>query len=166
MNKISPKRRLFFRALAMFAVLSLEFGATAVNLARIQLISSEQYKQQAEENQLHDTEISAERGIIYDTNGTVLAKSASVWKIYIRPSKIENEDFKNDLCRKLSEITGVALEDIKDKADKNKYAYLVVKRQVEFEEKEKVAELLTQCYTYSVLEDKGNGVVQNTKKNI
>lgn len=167
MNKLSPKKRLFYRALTVFLMLSVGiFGITGVNLARIQLIDSEQYKEQAEQNQLHDTEIAAERGIIYDTNMTVLAKSASVWKIYIKPNNIENEDFKNDVCRKLSEITGVELDDIKDKADKNQYAYLVVKRQVEFEEKEKVAELLTKYYTYTVHEEKSDGSVEAVDKKI
>lgn len=167
MNKLSPKRRLFYRALTVFLLLSVGvFGLTGINLARIQLIDSEQYKQQAEKNQLHDTEISAERGIIYDTNMTVLAKSASVWKIYIRPNKITNEDFKNDVCRRLSELTGVELESIKDKADKNQYAYLVVKRQIEFEEKEKVAEFLNQYYSYTVLEEQDNGMLENVEKKI
>lgn len=147
-------------------MLILIFGVTGVNLARIQLVDSEQYKQQAEANQLHDTEISAERGIIYDTNMTVLAKSASVWKVYIRPNQIENEDFKNDLCRKLSEITGVDLESIKDKADKNHYSYLVVKRQVEYEEKEKIAELLTKAYEYTVHEESSDGTVKSSTKKI
>lgn len=167
MNKISPRRKLFLRALAVFLILSLGvFGSSAVNLARIQLVDSEQYKEQAEKNQLHDTEISAERGIVYDSNGTVLAKSASVWKVYIKPSEIENEDFKNDLCRKLSEITGVELESIKEKADKSQYAYLVVKRQIELEEKEKISELLTQYYAYSVLEENDNGTIENVQKRI
>ncbi|MBQ8014856.1 MAG: hypothetical protein IJ264_01565, partial [Clostridia bacterium] len=69
MNKMSPRRKLFFRALTVFVLLAVGiFGITSVNLARIQLIDSEQYKEQAEKNQLHDTEISAERGIIYDAN--------------------------------------------------------------------------------------------------
>ena len=166
MKKVSPKRKLFLRAATVFLLLSvLVFGSSAANLVRIQLVDSEQYKEQAEKNQLHDTEISAERGIIYDANGTVLAKSASVWKVYIKPAKIENEDFKNDLCRKLSEITGVELETIKEKADKSKYAYLVIKRQIEFEEKEKIAELLTQYYEYHVIGDNG-GELTGTKKRI
>lgn len=142
------------------------FGLTGINLARIQLVESEQYKEQAESNQLHDTEIAAERGIIYDTNMTVLAKSASVWKVYIKPSEIESEDFKNDLCRKLSDITGVELESIKDKADKNHYSYLVVKRQIEYEEKEKVAELLNQAYEYTVHEEQSDGTVKSVTKKI
>ena len=163
MKKVSPKRKLFLRAATVFLLLSvLVFGSSAANLVRIQLVDSEQYKEQAEKNQLHDTEISAERGIIYDANGTVLAKSASVWKVYIKPAKIENEDFKNDLCRKLSEITGVELETIKEKANKSKYAYLVIKRQIEFEEKEKIAELLTQYYEYHVIGENG-GELTGTK---
>lgn len=165
-KKTTPKRKLYNRARFVFVMLLLVFLVTAFNLAKIQLIDSESYKLKAEENQLHDTEISAERGIIYDSNGTVLAKSASVWKIYIRPNRIEDENFKNDLCRKLSEITGVELEDIKEKADKNKYAYLVIKRQVEFEEKEKLAELLNQYYAYSVIEENSDGTLENVEKRI
>ncbi len=169
MVKMSPRRKLFIRAFIVFVLLvGLVFGSTVVNLARIQLFDSEQYKQQAEKNQLHDTEISAARGIIYDANGTVLAKSASVWKIYIKPNEIaefENEDFKNDLCRKLSAIIGVDFDDIKEKANKSKYAYLILKRQVEFEEKERVAEFLSQYYSYFVTTENDKGeLVQNEKK--
>ncbi len=164
---MSPRRILFIRAFVVFAVLvGLVFGSTAINLARIQLVDSEQYKQQAEKNQLHDTEISAERGIIYDANGTVLAKSASVWKVYIKPSEIENEDFKNDLCRKLSAIIGIDFDDIKEKANRNQYAYLVLKRQVELEEKEKVAEFLTQYYSYTVTTENKKGELVTSEKKI
>ncbi len=157
---------MLFRALVVFVVLSLVFAATAVNLVRIQIIDSEQYKLQAEENQLHDTEIAAQRGVIYDTNGTVLAKSASVWKLYIRPNRIDDENFKNDLCRQVSEITGVELEDIKEKADKNKYAYLVIKRQIEFEEKERLTDLLGKYYKYSVIEEDKDGNLKSVDKKI
>ena len=153
--------------MAVFLLLSVGiFGVTSVNLARIQLVDSEQYKEQAEKNQLHDTEVSAERGIIYDANGTVLAKSASVWKVYIRPNRIDNEDFKNDLCRKLSEITGIEIESIKDKADKSGYAYLVVKRQIELEEKKAITDLLEKCYTCIVLEENEDGTLKNVEKDI
>ena len=166
---MSPRRKLFIRAFVVFVLLvGIVFGSTVINLARIQLFDSEQYKQQAEKNQLHDTELSAARGLIYDANGTVLAKSASVWKIYIKPNEIaefENEDFKNDLCRKLSAIIGVDFDDIKEKANKSKYAYLILKRQVEFEEKEKVAEFLSQYYSYFVTTENDKGeLVQNEKK--
>ena len=158
---------MFIRALIVFVLLTaLVFGSTTVNLARIQLVDSDMYKRQAEKNQLHDTEISAERGIIYDANGTVLAKSASVWKVYIKPCEIENDGFKSDLCRKLSEIIGVDVESIKAKADKSEYAYLVVKRQIEFDEKEAVAEFMAKYYTYTVSEENDDGELVTTEKKI
>ena len=166
-SKVSPKKRLFYRALAVFLLLSVGiFGVTGINLARIQLIDSEQYKEKAEQNQLHDTEIAAERGLIYDTNMTVLAKSASVWKVYIKPNNIDNEDFKIALCNKLFEITGVAVEDIKSKADKSQYAYLVIKRQIELEEKTKITDLLGEYFTYTDHEKQKDGTLKPVDKKI
>ena len=44
MNKLSPKKRLCYRALVVFVLLSVGiFGVTGINLARIQLIDSDQY---------------------------------------------------------------------------------------------------------------------------
>lgn len=141
-----------YRAIAVFLVLTIVFfGITCVNLAKIQLVDNEKYKQKAEQNQLHDSEIAAERGIIYDSNMTMLAKSAAVWKIYIMPNRIaetENEGYKAAVCEELSTITGIDVETIKAKADKSQYGYLIIKRQIEFEEKEAVTKLLERYYEY------------------
>ncbi len=151
MNKVSPRRKLFRRAVTVFLILAVcFFGLPSANLFRIQIIDSKKYKSEAEKNQLHDTEIAAERGVIYDANGTVLAQSASVWKAYIKPNaiaEVKDEGFKNSVCQKLSELTGTDIESIKTKADKSKYAYLVVKRQIEYAEKEKLSEILSEKYT-------------------
>lgn len=166
MEKISPRRKLFRRAVIVFLILAVVlFGFPAANLFRIQLIDSEQYKGEAEKNQLHDTEIAAERGIIYDANGTILAQSASVWKVYIKPNAIEDEAFKTEVCRRLSEITGVSEENIKDKADKSKYAYLVVKRQIEYAEKEEINALLKEKaeVPYQVTNADGSTVTKTKK---
>lgn len=161
---------MYIRAVIVFFLLvGLVFGSSIINLARIQLVDSERYKSQAEKNQLHDTEISAARGIIYDANGTVLAKSASVWKIYIKPNSIatfENEEFKNDVCRRISEIIGVDYESVKEKADKSKYAYLILKKQVEFDEKEKVADFLEGYYSYYETTENDKGQLVQTEKKI
>lgn len=177
-EKKSPRARFNMRAKAVFAVLTILVGIVAVNLGRIQIVDSEYYKEQAESNQLYDTAIDAERGIIYDANGTVLAKSASVWKIYINPHAIVYEtekkkrdekvaeNFKMDVCRKLSEITGVEYEEILEKADKSGYKYLVVKRRVEYAEKETVAALFDEPYKYSVYETDSRGNTVKVDKTI
>lgn len=167
LNKVSPRRNLFKRALIVFLVLTIGlFGVSSANLFRIQIVDSEKYKSKAEKNQLHDTEIAAERGVIYDSNGTVLAQSASVWKLYIKPNAIDNEGFKTDLCEKLSEITGVSVEDIKAKAEKSQYAYLVIKRQIEYAEKEELAALLKEAYVDVTNVTNEDGSVTEKKKYI
>ncbi len=167
---MSPRRDLYFRTVIVFLLLvGLIFTPTVINLGRIQLVESEKYKSQAEKNQLHDTEISAARGIIYDANGTVLAKSASVWKIYIKPSSIasfENDGFKNDVCRQISTLLGLDYASVKEKADKSKYAYLVLKKQVEFEEKEKIAEFLDGYYTFYETKENDKGQLIQVEKKI
>ncbi len=131
------------RALAVFIIILIfPFLLSTVNLAKIQTVDSEKYKSKAEQNQLRDTEISAARGVIYDTNGTVLAQSASVWKVYINPSKLTDADFCAAVCKKLSELTGVDEQEIADKAAKTKYNYLVIKRRIELAEKETISELI------------------------
>ncbi len=169
MAKLSPRRALYLRAVIVFFLLvGLVFGPSIINLGRIQLVDSEKYKSQAEKNQLHDTELSAARGIIYDANGTVLAQSASVWKIYIKPGSIasyKNEEFKNDVCRQISALLGLDFESVKKKAETTKYSYLILKKKVEFEEKEKVAAFLKGYYSYyeTVKNDEGQ-LVQEEKK--
>lgn len=166
MEKISPRRKLFRRAVIVFLILAIVlFGLPAANLFRIQLVDSEQYKSEAEKNQLHDTEIAAERGIVYDANGTVLAQSASVWKVYIKPNAIDNEEFKTQVCQQLSTITGVDVDSIREKADKSKYAYLVVKRQIEYAEKEEINALIkSKAEIHYESKDKEGNTVQKTKK--
>lgn len=130
------------------------FGISTCNLFKIQLIDGEEYKEKAEGNQLYDTEIAAERGLIYDSNGTVLAQSSSVWKVFIRPHTIKNEEFKADLCAKLSDILGVDVETIKAKADRSDESYLTIKKQITLAEKEAVSKLMTKSEKYNSTSDK------------
>ncbi len=149
MKKSSTRERTFIRTIIVFAVVACLFLATSVNLAIIQLFKSDNYKAKAEQNQLYDTTVAAQRGVIYDSKGIVLAQSASVWKIYIQPYKIPNEEVKNVLCQRLSEILDVSYDSVKAKADQGDLKYLTVKSQVEFETKEQIVNLLKEKIDYS-----------------
>ena len=61
----------------LIIIVVLAFGACIFYLGYVQLGLGEEYRAKAEANQLRDSEISAERGVIYDRNGKELAKSAS-----------------------------------------------------------------------------------------
>ncbi len=122
------------------------FGLAVIGLVKVQLIQGKHYKQLAEENQLRDTEIAAQRGIIYDSNMKPLAESASVWKVYIHPNKIGNDTaLRETIAKKLSEILKVDYNTIIKKASTTDYNYYEIKSRVEKAEKDKVAEF---CDTY------------------
>ena len=79
----------------LIIIVAIGFGACAIFLGYVQLGLGEEYRAKAEDNQLRDSEISAERGVIYDRNGKELAKSASAWKIVVNQAeniRIHNEN--------------------------------------------------------------------------
>jgi stage V sporulation protein D (sporulation-specific penicillin-binding protein) len=81
------------------------FGASIFGVVLVQLVHGEEYRAVAENNQLRDTVISAERGVIYDCNMKVLAKSASAYKIYVKPNLIGNdENVRKRIVERLAEI--------------------------------------------------------------
>ena len=91
-----PSRHMVHRAIVVLvALLFGVFGMDVVSLARIQLIHADEYRRKAESQQLSDTEIQPQRGVIYDRNKKVLAQSANVWLVYINPSKIPNDKVRN-----------------------------------------------------------------------
>ena len=51
------------------------------NLFNLQVIDEKGYAEQAEDQQLKDETITPNRGVIYDTNMKVLARSATVWDV-------------------------------------------------------------------------------------
>ncbi len=114
------------------------------------LINGDEYKTKAENNQLRDTEIAPNRGVIYDANGTVLARSASAWKIYINPTRIpEDEGVRNFLFSSLAGVLeDVDAETIREKTVGSKQSYVLIKSGVESEEKDKVTELLSKTKDY------------------
>ena len=65
-----------------------------INLFRTSITDSAKYQIMANENQFGSTIVRANRGSIYDTNGKILAQSATVYSIIINPyqlSKLDNE---------------------------------------------------------------------------
>ncbi len=146
----TPRRRLFLRCATVLSVLVIAgFGASTASLVRVQFVQGEEYRAKAEFRQLLDESIPAKRGTIYDINGKVLAESASVWKIYINPQKIaeyNNEGMREELVSKLSELLNIDKETVREATYKEKTEYWEVKKQVEFDEKEKIVALRSESY--------------------
>ncbi len=125
----------------MLIILVLGFGAAFVRLGYLQLVKSSELQKKAVDQQLSDTELPAKRGTIYDTNGKILAASASVWKVVLAPVYFENDEERHIVAKGLSEILMVDEQEIFEKAQQESY-YVVIKRQIESDVREKVLKFI------------------------
>ncbi|MDO4176280.1 MAG: penicillin-binding transpeptidase domain-containing protein [Bacillota bacterium] len=88
--------------------------AVALRVGYIQIVKGEEYKDRALSQQTTDTEIDAERGIIYDRNGEKLAQSVKCYTIYAYPSEIGKYDGKKKQ-KKLQQETAEQLAKAMDR---------------------------------------------------
>ncbi|MBR3439139.1 MAG: hypothetical protein IKH13_06530, partial [Clostridia bacterium] len=130
----TTSQRLYTRVIVVAAAMALAFSLVVINLARIMFVNGEEYKNKAEQNQLQDKELAPMRGVIYDKNGTILAQSASAWKIYINASAIpDSEKVRSFIADKLSSVLeDVDYDTIREKTDESKATYVVIKNHVEY----------------------------------
>ncbi len=119
------------KILAMAALLVLVgFGSVVYSLVDLQIVHYEDYKVKAENQQLKDTVIPANRGIIYDANMKVLAQSATVWNVAVAPSDIDEAD-RAGIASGLAAILDMDEQTILDKLNKTESAYQSVKLKVD-----------------------------------
>ena len=92
---VKPGKEMVTRiVVVMLAVIILFSGVSAVRLINIMVVNGEKYQNEASEQQLYDSLVTAPRGEIYDRNMQVLARSTTAWTVYITPNgihKIEDE---------------------------------------------------------------------------
>ena len=102
----------------------------------IQLIQGPELSELAYEQQTLDRAINPKRGTIYDSTGTILAKSSTVETVTVNPGNISAED-KEKVAKKLSEIFGLDYEKTLKKVTKRSSIETIAKKV----DKEKIDEL-------------------------
>ena len=107
-------------------------GVLIYKLYTLQIRDAEQYRVQAAEQQLSDTQIPATRGSIYSANGKLLAKSSVVWNIVANPSKC-NQDYVAEASQKISELLNgsVSAEKIQEQLSKTNSQYRVIAKGID-----------------------------------
>ena len=139
------------RGLLAYIIIFVISGLLLVRLGYVQLIKGDEYSAKAESQQLGDKEIEAARGTIYDANMNVLAQSASVWRVYLNPSKInadfdtdeEREAVRNIIASGLAAILDMDEEKIKGYTEKN-YAYQLVKGEIEKDARDAIRDFINE----------------------
>lgn len=153
-----PGRQMWKRMVTvMLAMIILTVSVTGVSLFNIMVLHGKEYQSKASEQQLHDAYIAAERGNIYDANMNTLAKSATVWTVYVTPNDIanlKNEEEKGAvkalISEKLAPILGLESEEVAKKLEKTKSYYVELKKKCDDETVEKVRAFLKENSKYSL----------------
>ena len=137
-----PAQRLRQRtAILILLILVLGFGAAVLRLTYLTTVQSSELQESAVDLQLADTTVSAKRGTIYDANGNVLAESASVWQVVMSPVNFKNDKQRQAAAKGLSGIFDLEYNDVLDDTKQQSH-YVIVKRRIESDEREKVLELI------------------------
>jgi len=117
------------RILALAMAFILFFGIIIGRLAYLTIIQNRYYTERASSQQLRDSVVAAERGIIYDANMNILARSATVWTVALAPIRIEEEDYDR-IASFLSEKLDLTYETVLEKCKGDNY-YSILKRKVD-----------------------------------
>ena len=108
MSDISHENYEPWRMKIVYAGLVLVFLIFAIRLFSLQIIKGEEYLEKADENRISTITLHAERGVIYDRNGFVLASNAPAYNVVITPGFLPDDDGDiEEIYRELSDLIGV-----------------------------------------------------------
>ena len=80
----------------LLAVIIFLVTAISINLFKVSVLDNKFYQEKANADHFGAITISANRGAIYDTNGVILAQSATVYKVFMDPDLFRSEIAKKD----------------------------------------------------------------------
>lgn len=155
------KKKMLKRVLIFAVAVTFLFSLDGVRVLYLQFIKGDELSAKAESQQLSDTEIQAMRGSIYDSDGNVLAQSATVWNVFIDPSNIDKEEKRTLVVDGLTKILELDSEEEKELIEKTKKAtkYAVVAEKIENDTKEKLAKYVSKNKLGNII-----GTEQTTKR--
>ncbi len=145
----TPGKMMVTRILVvMLALIIALSGVSGYRLIRIMIVEGERFQNDASEQQLYDSLISAPRGDIYDRNMQILAESSTAWTVYITPNGInkledetEKENVRKTIAENLSQILEVDYDTVYENTAKKSY-YVIVKKKIDKPLADKVREFL------------------------
>ena len=103
------------------------FALLAIRILWIQFISGSSLRESAYRQQTLNRIISPKRGTIYDSNGKVLATSASVDTVTVNPSLIKKEN-KEKIAKALSDIFELDYETVLNQVSSSNALETIIKK--------------------------------------
>lgn len=132
------------RILIMAVVIIFLMTTTVARVFYLTIVRGEELSEKAETQQLKDTEITAMRGTIYDSNGNVLAQSALVWNVFIDPLNIKDKQ-RDLIVDEFANLFGYDADEKKEFYDRTTHQnhYELVEKKVENNIKEKLSKFVS-----------------------
>lgn len=132
------------RILVMAVVIIFLMTTTVARVFYLTIVRGEELSEKAETQQLKDTEITAMRGTIYDSNGNVLAQSASVWNVFIDPLNIKDKQ-RDLIVDEFANLFGYDADEKKEFYDRTNHQnhYELVEKKVENNIKEELSKFVS-----------------------
>lgn len=136
------------RTMLVLSVLLLGFLVSIGGLAYVQLVRGEEFKTRAETQQLSDRALPAQRGTIYDANMTILAQSASAWKISLNATEFDtlSSADKEKVYNTLLQSLDVDREYLEEKASYTSYNSVTIRTKVEKDAADKIKAFIQTTY--------------------
>ena len=141
---MNTSKRMLKRILIMAVVIIFLMTTTVARVFYLTIVRGEELSEKAETQQLKDTEITAMRGTIYDSNGNVLAQSASVWNVFIDPLNIKDKQ-RDLIVDEFANLFGYDANEKKEFYDRTNHQnhYELVEKKVENNIKEKLSKFVS-----------------------
>lgn len=133
------------RILIMAVVIIFLMTTTVARVFYLTIVRGEELSEKAETQQLKDTEITAMRGTIYDSNGNVLAQSASVWNVFIDPLNIKDKQ-RDLIVDEFANLFGYDADEKNEFYERTTHQnhYELVEKKVENNIKEKLSKFVSE----------------------
>lgn len=132
-GSIKTKRRIIF----FLGVINLFWIIVLIRLIIVQFVEGEEWSKKAENQAYVSRKITASRGVIYDRNKEILAKSGTVETVTVNPVNIKKED-KEKVAKALADIFELDYEKVLKKVNKNKSMIETIVRKVSKEKADKL----------------------------
>ena len=139
------------RILALIVLISFIFIVLVLRLSFVQLINGQNLQSRALDQWTRDLPLTAERGKIFDTDGSTLAVSYTTYNIYTRGREIKNPEL---VATTLSELLDIDYKMVLSKVKNKTVSEVLIKMQVESDTAQKIIDK----------EHKGVYLSENTKR--
>ncbi len=158
---MNSSKKMLKRVVILSVVIVFLFCTNIGTVFYLQVVRGEELSSKADSQQLKDTEISAMRGTIYDSQGNVLAQSATVWNVYLDPLEIDSDEKRSMIVNEFAKLFDYDEEEATEfeKKTRAKNHYEIVEKKVENNIKEKLSEFISENKLGSCI-----GMEQTTKR--